>query len=560
MLLALAAIALLLFSQQPVLLPIIPEEIEPATGGIYTEGLVGSFNRLNPMLDFYNPPDNDVDRLLFSGLLGFDDRGLPYGDLADSWGISLDGSVYNIAIRSNAVWHDGEPVTSDDVIFTIELLRHEDSILPPDIRELWTKVEIVRLDEQVIQFRLPEPFAPFLDYLTFGILPSHLLQVSSPMELVESPFNLSPVGSGPYRFDHLIVEEGRVVGVVLAAFEDYYGQRPFIEQFVFRYYPDAAAALAAYQQGEVMGISRISPEALSGALKEAGLNLYTGRLPELSMIVFNLDNPEAPFLEDLDVRRALLMGLNRQWMIDNIYNGQAIVAHGPIFPNTWAYYDGIEEMDYDPDGAIALLRDAGYTFPAEGGKARVKEDGPPLRFDLLYPEDAQHRAVAEAAQRDWRRLGVEVNPVGVPYDQLVSDYLDTRLYQAALVDLNLARSPDPDPYPFWHEAQAVGGQNYAKWEDRQASEYLEQARVIAELSERTKYYRNFQVRFSQELPALPLFYPVYTYAVDDEVQGVRMGPLFDPGDRFATVTSWFLLARRTGPQEVSLSETPTPTP
>jgi peptide/nickel transport system substrate-binding protein len=130
----------------------------------------------------------------------------------------------------------------------------------------------------------------------------------------------------------------------------------------------------------------------------------------------------------------------------------------------------------------------------------------------------------------------------VPYNELVSAYLEPRTYQAALVDLDLARSPDPDPYPFWHQAQKTGGQNYSSWDDHQASEYLEQARVIVDIAERTRLYRNFQVRFTSEMPALPLFYPVYTYAVDARVQGVTMGPLFDTSDRYATITSWFLVA------------------
>jgi peptide/nickel transport system substrate-binding protein len=125
----------------------------------------------------------------------------------------------------------------------------------------------------------------------------------------------------------------------------------------------------------------------------------------------------------------------------------------------------------------------------------------------------------------------------------VNDYLSPRQYQAALVDLNLARSPDPDPYPFWHQEQATGGQNYSQWNDRQASEYLEQARITTDITERARLYRNFQVRFAQELPALPLYYPVYTYAVSIEVQGVRIGSLFDTSNRFDTITSWFLLTK-----------------
>jgi peptide/nickel transport system substrate-binding protein len=195
---------------------------------------------------------------------------------------------------------------------------------------------------------------------------------------------------------------------------------------------------------------------------------------------------------------------------------------------------------------VNLLKTSGYTIPAKGGNIRAKE-GVPLQFELLYPDDESHAALAEAIRDDWAKLEVSVDIKAVPYNELVSNYLDGRLHQAALVDLNLAQSPDPDPYPFWHQSQITGGQNYSKWDDHTASEFLEQARVTLgpdEQIERTRLYRNFQVRFAQELPALPLFYPVYTYAVDTSVQGVRMGALFSPGDRFNTLTSWFLLAKR----------------
>jgi peptide/nickel transport system substrate-binding protein len=139
-------------------------------------------------------------------------------------------------------------------------------------------------------------------------------------------------------------------------------------------------------------------------------------------------------------------------------------------------------------------------------------------------------------------LGVQVTLNAVPYEQLVSDYLETGNYQAALVDLNLGRTPDPDPYPFWHQSQINEGQNYARWDDRQASEFLEQARVEVEQEERLRRYKNFQVRFTNQMPALPLYYLVQSYGIDQAVQGVRVGPLFDPSDRFNNVVDWFLKA------------------
>jgi peptide/nickel transport system substrate-binding protein len=542
--LALTAIGVLLLTRQSTLPPAIPEEIQPVTGGVYIEALVGKISRLNPLLDLYNPSDHDIDRLIYSSLVRFDDRGLPLGDLAESWGISMDGTVYNFSIREEALWHDGKPVTSEDIIFTVEMMRSEESIIAADVRELWNSVEVISLDAKTIQFRLPEPFAPFMDYLTFGIVPQHVWGGLTHAEMVASPFNLQPVGSGPYYLENLNVEDGEIKGLVLRAFQGYYGKAAFIEQIVFQYLPDSRSALEAYRRDEVMGISRITTDVLPDALKEPNLRLYTGRLPELSMIFINLDNPDVPFLADVDVRRALFLGLNRQWMIDNLLDGQAILADGPVFPNTWAYYDGIEQVQYAPDEAVALLKRAGYTIPAEGGSVRTNEDGLALRLELVYPDNDVHAALAETIQSNWEKLGVEVSLIAAPYEDLLESYLEPRLYQLALIDLNLVRSPDPDPYPFWHQTQITGGQNYSKWDDFQVSEYLEQGRVIVDIGERTKNYRNFQVRFTQELPALPLFYPVYVYGVDAEVQGVQMGPLFDASDRFSMINSWYLVARR----------------
>ena len=539
---ALIVIGVLLLGQQPSVLPGLEAVIEPTTGGAYTEALIGSLGRLNPLLDAANPADRAVDRLLYSSLIRFDSRGSAQGDLAESWGISQDGTVYNFSLRNEAVWHDGVPVTSEDVIFTIELMRDENLPLPPDLREFWSQIEVGALNEKTLQFRLPESFAPFLDQLTFGILPKHLLGNLTAQEIINAPFNLNPVGSGPYQFDALQMENEEIRGVALSAFDDYYEQKPFIEGVFFQYYPDSPSAFAAYQEGEVMGISEITPDVLDSALKETDLNLFTGRRSRLNLVFLNLDIPSLPFLQDPLVRRALLMGINRSWIVDRLLGGQAIVAHGPVFPESWAYYEGIEQLNYDSEAAVDLLKEAGYTIPAEGGNVRAK-DGVRLAFEMVYPEGDEYGQIAESIQKDWQKLGVQVDLKPVSYDELVNDYLEPRTYQAALVELNLDRSPDPDPYPFWHQAQITGGQNYSGWDDRQASEYLEQARVLVSAADRTKRYRNFQVRFASEMPALPLFYPVYSFGIDRQVQGVSMGPLYEPSDRLNTITSWYLVAK-----------------
>lgn len=553
-LVTLGIVAVLLFSQQAPTItgPILPE---PEQGGVYTEGLVGSLGRLNPLLDWNNAADRDVDRLLFSGLVKFDERGLPQADLAAAWGVAQDGTVYNFSIRQNAVWHDGEPVTSDDVIFTIDMMKSAGSLYPQDIKDLWSKITVTRLNDKNLKFELPEPFVPFMDYLTFGVLPKHLLESVTADQLPNAEFNIKPVGSGPYRFDHLIVDDGQITGVVLTVSDTYYGPAPFIEQVVFRYYPTSKEALDAYRQGDVLSVSHVTPDVLGAALEEANLSFYTSRMPQMSFVLLNLNNPEVAFLQNAKVRRALMLAINRPYLINSYLQGQAIIANGPILPNSWAFYDGTEQFEYDPDAAINLLKGEGYVIPAGGGDVRSKE-GVALSFTMMHPDDLVHASIAKTIQEEWAAVGVGVQLQAVPYDTLVLDSLASRAYQAALVDLNLSRTPDPDPYPFWHQAESTGGQNYSQWDNRAASEYLEQARVTADYTLRARLYRNFQVVFAKELPALPLFVPVYSYAVDSQVQGVQVGALYEPSDRLATFTSWYLLTRRALEQ----TEVPTQSP
>ena len=521
----------------------ITEEPEPEQGGTYTEALTGSLNRLNPLLDDNNAVDRDVDRLIYSGLLKFDDRGTAQPDLAESWGISRDGTVYNFTLKSDLVWHDGEPVTSDDILFTIELMREGASVVPEDLQTFWQDVEVVALSEDTIQFRLPEAYSPFPDYLTFGILPAHLLADLTFDQIVDDQFNLQPVGTGPYRFDHLIVENDAIVGVVLTAFDQYYEGRAFLDQIVFRYYPDSVAALQAYRDDAVDGIGYVSDEILPDVLAEDGLSLYTARKPEMGIIFLNLNNPEAPFFQDAAVRKALLQGINRRMIVDQYLKGQGFVANGVILPNTWAYYEGLTETEFDLESAKLALKEAGYAVGTDD-PVRVNEDGVRLEFELIYPDEEIFQPIVDSITASWTELGVAVTTTPMSYDELINTRLENRDFDAALVNINLSGTPDPEPYPFWDQAQTTGGQNYSQWNDSIASDYIEDARVTWDLAERTRLYRNFQVVFNDAMPSLPLYYTVYNYAVDKAYQGVSVGPIFDSSDRFATVSGWYLNVTR----------------
>jgi peptide/nickel transport system substrate-binding protein len=522
---------------------------EPVRGGIYTEALVGAPRRFNPLLDYNNPVDRDVDRLIFAGLTRFDAYGRPQPDLAN-WIISEDERTYTFVLRADARWHDGQPVTSADVAYTIGLLQDSAYPGPADLGRLWQSVEVAVVNDQTVELTLPEPFAPFLDYTAFGLLPAHLLADVSAADLSNASFNHAPVGAGPFRFGALTGEAGEVTGVRLAAFADYHGAAPLLNDVQFLFYPDVAAALQAYQAGEVLGISRIDSEHIAAALQLPQLGVYTSLLPEYSLIYLNLQSEEVPFFQDKKVRQALLRGLNREVMVDRLLNGQAVVANSPVLPGSWAHNPDLPQVDFDPESAAALLDSAGWVIPdgaSPGDPGYVRRKGEQeLRFILTVPDEPLRVAMAEAAAATWAELGIVAEVRAVAPVAIREQYLTPRprVFHALLVDLNLAGSPDPDPYPLWHETQAESGQNYGGFADRVTSELLEQARITTDLATRARLYYSFQSRFVDQTPALLLFYPVYSYGVDSSVNGVQVGPLVEASDRLNTLGQWSVVTRR----------------
>jgi peptide/nickel transport system substrate-binding protein len=260
-----------------------------------------------------------------------------------------------------------------------------------------------------------------LDYATFGILPKHILESIPADQLASAEFNLNPIGSGPYKFERLLTSGGQITGVVLAANEAYFIRPPFVEQVVFRFYPTSAAAFDAYKRGEVLGISQFPMTFWKAALQEPSLSVYTSRLPQMGLVFLNLNNPSVSFLQNENVRRALMLGVNRNIIVSHILKGQAIIADSPILPGSWAYYEEIEKFPYDPDAAMQLLKAEGFVIPA-GSDVRAK-DGQPLTFSLVHPNDEVHTLIAQAIQADWALIGVRIDLQPVAYDALLNDYL-----------------------------------------------------------------------------------------------------------------------------------------
>ena len=506
----------------------------PDVGGTYREGVAGIPQLVNPLLAQYNRVDQDLCALIFNGLTRADGQGNLEPDLAQQWQISDDGLVYLFKLKRGIRWQDNEPFTADDVIFTISLMQDPEFPGVPYLGELWRTVTIQKLDDFTLRFILPEPFPAFADFTTIGILPQHLFIDVPARDLLNHPFNLNPVGTGPFKLDEITTEYAH-----LSANPLFSGAKPHLTHLELRFYPSYQETLVAYQAGEIDGISFIPSQAAPEVQNLESLNLYTARLSGYTVIYLNLQAPEsAPFFVDSMVRRALLFGLDRQAIIDQALHGQGLIAAGPIRSWSWAYNAAQPVADFDPAQAHGLLDAAGWVD--QDGDGLREKAGQPFAFTLLSSDDPDKVEVAKVISDQWKQLGVrvQVEQVGIG----LSERLAQGNYQAALAEVIL--SGDPDPYPLWHQTQIDGGQNYAGWEHEQASRLLAAARTITSTGRRNDFYFEFQEIFAEEVPSIILFYPVYTYGVSQDVFEVQLGPLTKPSDRFRTIADWYMLTRQ----------------
>ena len=505
-----------------------PTEVGSADDHHFYEGLIGNPQYLNPLLAGYNPIDQDIAALIFEGLVRDDGFGNLEPVLADNWTVSEDGRIYTFSLRRDVTWSDGRPFTSDDVFFTFQLIQADDFPGDPTWRALWQTVQMEQLDPYQIRFQLTEPFPAFPYYTTVGILPHHILQTIPAGALLTDPFNLQPIGTGPFK-----LTEATDQYIRLAPNERYRQTEAHLNPFEFRFYPTSEALFQAFQQQEIDGISRASLSLMQQLFERPDLQFFSAPLPRYEIVYFNLRDVDAyPFFQDKAVRQALFQAIDRQNLIDQVLLGQAILARGPFLPWSWAFNPNQNYVEFDPKQAGALLDQAGWQ-DSDGDGIRDK-DGTVLRFKLLTDNSPTRGAVATDLVRQWQALGIDVTVEGI--DQNPAERLTAGQFEAALIEVQLFG--DPDPYSFWHQTQIEGGQNFAGWDNTEASEALEAGRMAVARGDRIKAYYQFQDLFAEEMPALILYHPVSTYAVRDSVKNVQLSALTSASDRFRNVLDW----------------------
>ncbi len=299
----------------------------PVRGGTLTEGIVGSVRFINPLLAI-SDADKDLTTLVYSGLMKKNADGTLISDLAAQYEISDDGLTYTFVLRDDAVFHDGTQVTADDVVFTIR--RAQDPTLKSPKLANWDGVDVEAVDAKTVRFTLKQPYAPFIENTTLGILPSRLWSGVTVEEMPFSNLNIDPVGTGPFEVSKVKENSSGIpTEFTLLPFDRSTRGSPYLARITVHLYPSDEAALTALEKSEIDALHSVNPAASTSI--GSGHTVHEAVLSRVFAIFFNQNKNDA--LADIHVRTALDTAINKSELVENVLQGYGRIIDGPVPPN-----------------------------------------------------------------------------------------------------------------------------------------------------------------------------------------------------------------------------------
>ncbi len=496
----------------------------PIEGGEFTEGMVGQPIFVNPVLAS-SDADRDLIELLFEDVL----------DLAESYKFEEEGKIIRIRLKDNLFWSDGQKITSDDIIFTIETIQNPDtrSLLFNSFKGIDTSKS--RVSEREFILPLPVPYSFFEATLKdLRPIPKHIFADVPVANLKLSNYNLEPIGSGPFKYLSYKKQKGGFIISYQLVQNKYAVKKPYLKKFNINFYQDEEKAKNAFNKGEINGLAGLSPETLKEIIVPH--QEFVLWLPRYYAVFLNQNANDA--LKDKNVRIALNYATDRGNIINNVFNDQAIEVFGPLSPTMEGYDPALAEKNsFSLEKANEVLEKEGWKLNGNG--IREKKEGKAtttLEFNLIIPENPLFIQTADILKNDWQKIGVKLNITAMAS---LDEPIKNRDYQMILFGNIFGRNMDL--FSFWHSSERFyPGLNLSLYENQNVDNLIEKIRRNFDEQSRLVDYKNFQTILTDDQPVIFLFSRNYIYITNNKLQGFEENNIPVPSARFNNVSDWYI--------------------
>lgn len=506
----------------------------PSYGGELSEGIVGTPRFINPVLAI-SEADHDLTILVYAGLMKKTANGNIVPELAKSYQVSSDGMSYTFILKDGIYFHDGNPLTADDIIFTVNTIK--DPLLKSPRRVSWEGVSAQKINDLSVKFALKQKYFPFLENTTIGILPKHIWKDLTPEQFGFSDFNTRAIGAGPYKIKTVTKNSSGIPNYYeLASFKNYSLGAPFISLITIHFYPNQADLITAFDNGIVKNISSVDAKNTS-ILKESGYRVLKAPLPRIFAVFFNQNQNQ--IFTDRAVRNALSTAVDKGRIVKEILFGYGSAINTPI-PDI-ASPAKREDATDRYEKAKQVLLSSGWVFNEKAGvmEKKTKKIVTQLKFSLATGDVPELKDTAKLIKEDWEKIGAKIDLKIFDTGDLNQNIIRPRKYDALffgeIVGFN------GDPFSFWHSSQRNDpGLNIALYTNTRADKILESLRGTLDRKERTSKYLDFEREIEKDVPAVFVYSPDFTYLIDENLGGISLGNITIPSDRFAGIKDWYL--------------------
>jgi peptide/nickel transport system substrate-binding protein len=487
---------------------------QPAYGDILVRGEIGDASNLIPLLAS-DSASHEIAGMVYNGLVKYDKDMNIVGALAESWDVTAKGLVITFHLRKGVKWHDGQPFTAADVLYTYQVTV--DPKTPTAYAEDFKAVKKAEaLDDYTFRVTYDKPFAPALISWSSSILPRHLL---SGKDITQSPLKRHPIGTGPYKFKEWVAGQK----IVLVSNPDYFEGRPYIDGQITRIIPDTATMFLELR-AQNLGMMGLTPlqytRQTENNLFKNNFNKYRYLSFAYTYLGYNLKNP---LFTDKRVRQAISYAINKDEIISGVLLGLGKPATGPYKPGSWAYNDKVQNYNYNPQKARELLREAGWTKLNSDGV--LEKDGKPFVFEIVTNQGNETRQkCAEIIQRQLADIGITVKIRILEWSAFVTNFINKRRFDAVILGWTIPL--DPDAYDVWHSSKTKPEElNFISYNNPEADKVLEKGRSTFDQKERKKYYDRFQEILAEDQPYTFLYVPDALVITHNRFRGIEPAPI-----------------------------------